>query len=127
MTRADVLLINGVPCDPSPRIRPPDPPGPPQRPGCYPSCCGTLGAGNGGHYTDMLHRAGDCEYHPRRTFDHLDGTEPESRSYSAIARQMRRGILLADQQGPLAWWQTVPERDEPAAVAGEVTDSRTSA
>lgn len=124
MTRAP-LLLNGIPVPDAPVYRPPpDPPRlpPPVRPGCYPQCCGVYGAGDGGHYTDCTHPSGDCDYHPepRRTFDHLDGSEPESPRFSAVARQMRRGYLRPGCEGPTAWWQTMPERDEPKAVSGEI-------
>lgn len=115
------LYINGVPVPAGPRYVPPTPPGPPQRPGCYPSCCGVYGSGNGGHAESRQGYPG-CEYAPAgRIFDHLDGAEPESARFSAVARQMRRGLLAGDQQGPLAWWQTLPAYAEPLPVSGEIS------
>lgn len=122
MTRP-VLYINGEPVPAGPRYVPPTPPGPPQRPGCYPSCCGVYGSGNGGHAEPRLGFPG-CEYAPARFFDHLDGSEPECAVYSRVAREMRRGRLGPGEQGPLAWWETVPEWSAPEAVTGEVADSR---
>jgi len=54
-----------------------------------------------------------------RIFDHLRG-EPEDVRFSRVARDMRRGALEIGVPGPIAWWWTVPVRDEPAAVAGEI-------
>jgi hypothetical protein len=44
-----------------------------------------------------------------RIFDHLDGL-PEDRVFSRVARAMVAS----------AWWSSVPARDEPTTVAGEV-------
>lgn len=52
-------------------------------------------------------------------FDHLNG-QPEDRVFSRVAHQMRRGSLKPGQYEPLAWWQIVPERDEPSEVSGEI-------
>lgn len=54
-----------------------------------------------------------------RIFDHLNG-EPEEAGFLRIARDMRRGELELGVPGPIAWWWTVPVRDEPVAVAGEI-------
>lgn len=107
-----VLFVNGAPVPAGPRYQPPPPLGPPQRPGCLPSCCGELGSDNGGHREDRPAHGPGCEYAPAgRIFDHLDGTEPETRRFSAVARAMR---------AQPAWW-TVPEDAPLAAVAGELT------
>lgn len=45
----------------------------------------------------------------QRIFDHLDGC-PEDKQFSRVARAM----VTSD------WWTRVADRDEPAAVAGEV-------
>lgn len=45
----------------------------------------------------------------QRVFDHLDGA-PEDRRLSQVAREMRAS----------SWWASVPERDEPADVSGEI-------
>lgn len=44
-------------------------------------------------------------------FDHLNG-EPEATRLRWIATKMRAS----------RWWKVVPERVEPAAVAGEIVD-----
>jgi hypothetical protein len=108
MTR-QVLYINGVPVEPGSRPPKPEPAPtePPLRPGCVPSCCGALRAGNGGHRNDHSY---ECDYRPRRTFDHLIG-EPEDRRFSAIAHAMRSE----------AWWCGLPVFMVPGDVAGEFT------
>lgn len=56
-----------------------------------------------------------------RVFDHFVGDEPEDVRFSQVARAMRQGVLRPGDYGPTAWWQTMPERDEPIAVAGELS------
>lgn len=52
-----------------------------------------------------------------RIFDHFAGGEPEDARFSRIARAMQRSPL----------WTSIPVRDEPAAVAGELVDHRDAA
>lgn len=63
-------------------------------------------------------KVGELDYCPphakvepkQRVFDHLVGA-PEDARFSKAARAMKSS----------PWWSSVPERDEPAATAGEVS------
>lgn len=111
--RRPALLVNGKPVEPGPRYQPPAPPRrlpPPMRPGCVPSCCGALHAGNGGHRNDHAY---ECDYRTDRVFDHLAG-EPDDKQFSAVARAMCSE----------AWWRGIPVFVVPGDVAGEIAAAR---
>lgn len=105
MTRAPLVITGGRELPHVTRRAPEPPQAPAQRPGCLPSCCGVLHSLDGGH-------SSDCDFRPQRVFDHLDSDEDTG--LSVTAHQMRRSIWW------LAWVGREEQRDDQAAVAGEL-------
>lgn len=94
-------------------------PQPAQRPGAHPSCCGDCyggNHGNGGH-------ARDCDFRPRRVFDHMDHLNQNDK----LGRRLHR---IAEDIKDSDWWLSWVGRPErkakdvtPTTVAGEIVTS----